>query len=467
MTSQKHKDKQSQVIVEDYYKKREKIQPRKVTGLFANLRIASVLTLLGLYYIFPWIQWNGHQAVLLDLPQRKFHYFGITFWPQDFFYLAVLLIIAALALFFFTTLAGRLWCGFACPQTVWTEVFLWIEEFIEGNRNKRLKLDNAPMDARKFRIRGTKHLVWIIFSLWTGFTFVGYFTPILELSASVASLALGGWEWFWIFFYGFATYGNAGWMREQVCIYMCPYARFQSAMFDNDTLVISYDEKRGEPRGARKRSTDLEKNSLGSCVDCTMCVQVCPTGIDIRDGLQYQCIGCAACIDICDDVMEKMGYEKGLIRYTTENTLEGKKTRILRPRIVVYAVILIGLIAALGVSIATRIPVELNIIRDRNALYREVENGLVENIYTLKVINKDEKPHHYDISVSGIEALEIIGLKDNEVSTGEVKEMIISIRVDPINLKSTSNELLFHIEAKDNNDIQLDQVARFLGPVVR
>ena len=327
MTSQKHDEKQSKVIVEEYYKKREKIQPRKVTGIFANLRIASVLTLLGLYYVFPWIQWNGHQAVLLDLPQRKFHYFGITFWPQDFFYLAILLIIAALALFFFTTLAGRLWCGFACPQTVWTEVFLWIEEFVEGNRNKRLKLDKAPMDARKFRIRATKHIIWIALSLWTGFTFVGYFTPIITLSSSVASLSLGGWEWFWILFYGFATYGNAGWMREQVCTYMCPYARFQSAMFDKDTLVISYDEKRGEPRGARKRTADLKDNNLGSCVDCTMCVQVCPTGIDIRDGLQYQCIGCAACIDICDDVMDKMGYEKGLIRYTTENTLDGKKNQ--------------------------------------------------------------------------------------------------------------------------------------------
>ena len=468
MATKNNDDKKSEEIVEDvFYEKRKKIQLRKVTGLFAKLRVTSVLALLGLYYIFPWIQWNGHQAVLLDLPQRKFHYFGVTFWPQDFFYLAILLIIAALALFFFTTLAGRLWCGFACPQTVWTEVFMWIEEFVEGNRNKRVKLDNAAMSAYKLRVRGSKHLIWILFSLWTGFTFVGYFTPILTLSDEVMTLSLGPWEWFWIFFYGFATYGNAGWMREQVCTYMCPYARFQSAMFDQDTLIISYDDIRGEPRGTRKRSADLEENNLGSCIDCTLCVQVCPTGIDIRDGLQYQCIGCAACIDVCDDVMDQMGYEKGLIRYTTENRLIGKETKILRPRVILYAVILLSIIIALGASIASRIPLDLNIIRDRNALYREVGYGLVENTYTLKVINMDMKPHIYDLDISGIDSLEVIDLKNEEVSSGEIQVMTISIRVDPINLKTSSSELLFHLEARDNKDLQIDQTARFLGPVSR
>ncbi|HBR98708.1 MAG TPA: cytochrome c oxidase accessory protein CcoG [Gammaproteobacteria bacterium] len=457
---------QTEFVVEEFYKKREKIQPRKVKGLFAKLRILGVALLLGLYYFLPWINLNGSQAVLLDLPARKFHFFGITFWPQDFFYLAVLLIIAALALFFFTTLAGRLWCGYACPQTVWTEVFMWIEHYVEGDRPQRLKLDKAPMTARKFRIRGTKHAIWVTFSLWTGFTFVGFFTPIRELGFSLADFSLGPWEWFWILFYSFATYGNAGWMREQVCTYMCPYARFQSAMFDKDTLIISYDTERGEPRGKRKRKLDYKSAGLGSCVDCTMCVQVCPTGIDIRDGLQYQCIGCAACIDVCDDVMERMGYEKGLIRYTTENTLEGKQTHILRPRMILYALVLTGMIIGLGVSIATRIPLELNIIRDRNALYREASNGLVENIYTLKVINMDEQSHHYSLDISGIQGLEVIGLKDEEIQSGEVKEMIISIRVDPIELKSTSTELLFHIEAVDNPDIQQDQKARFLGPLV-
>ncbi len=464
MASPKHDEQQSVLIVEEFYKKREKIQPRMVRGVFANLRIAGVLVLLGLYYIIPWIKWNDNQAVLLNLPERKFHFFGVTFWPQDFFYLAVLLIIAALALFFFTTLAGRLWCGYACPQTVWTEVFMWFEHMIEGDRNKRLKLDKAPMNARKFRIRATKHIVWILFSLWTGITFVGFFTPMEVLWEEIKTLSLGPWEWFWILFYSFATYGNAGWMREQVCIYMCPYARFQSAMFDKNTLIISYDEERGEPRGPRKRKADYREAGLGACVDCTMCVQVCPTGIDIRDGLQYQCIGCAACIDICDDVMDKMGYEKGLIRYTTENSLQGGSTKILRPRVILYALALTGLLLALGISVATRVPLELNIIRDRNALFREAGNGLIENIYTLKIINMDDQPHRYDIDVTGINELEVIGLNNELINSGEVREMIISIRVDPVELKSTSNEILFHIESQSNKDIQQDQTARFLGP---
>jgi len=221
--------------------------------------------LLGLYYILPWLRWGDHQAVLFDLPARKFYIFGLTFWPQDFIYLAWLLVIAALTLFFFTALAGRLWCGYACPQTVWTELFLWIERKVEGDRSKQMKLDKSAPSANKFRIKATKHTLWLLLSAWTGFTFVGYFTPIVELWGSLFALTLGPWETFWIIFYGFATYGNAGWMREQVCIYMCPYARFQSAMFDRDTLIISYDEKRGEPRGSRKRAIDHRAAGMGDC----------------------------------------------------------------------------------------------------------------------------------------------------------------------------------------------------------
>ncbi|NNF97026.1 MAG: cytochrome c oxidase accessory protein CcoG, partial [Halobacteria archaeon] len=355
---------------EEFYAKHQKIYPRKVTGIFATLRTLGILVLLGLYYIVPWLRWEGHQAVLFDLPARKFYVLGLTFWPQDFIYLAILLIIAALALFFFTALAGRLWCGFACPQTVWTEVFLRIERFIEGDRNKQMKLAKAPWSMRKVMLKVSTQFVWISFSAWTGFTFVGYFTPILELGQSLLNLSLGPWETFWIIFYSLATYGNAGFLREQVCIYMCPYARFQSAMFDQDTLIISYDEKRGDPRGSRKRNADPNTLGLGDCIDCTLCVQVCPTGIDIRDGLQYQCIGCAACIDICDDVMDKMGYAKGLIRYTTQNALKGTATHIVRPRMFVYGVLISAITIALFYSMITRMPLGLDIIRDRNALYR-------------------------------------------------------------------------------------------------
>jgi len=448
------------------YAKREKVYPREVHGLFATLRTTGLIVLMGIYYLLPWVQWQGQQAVLLDLPDRKFHFFEITFWPQDFIFLTALLIIAALSLFFFTALAGRLWCGYACPQTVWTEVFLWIERRIEGDRGRQMKLDKAPWSARKISIKGLKHFVWIALSLWTGYTFVGYFTPIRELGVSVMALQTGPWETFWILFYGFATYGNAGWLREQVCIYMCPYARFQSAMFDKDTMIISYDRERGEPRGPRKKSADRAELSLGDCVDCTICVQVCPTGIDIRDGLQYECIGCAACVDACDDVMDRMGYPRGLIRYTTENALEGKPTRILRPRVLVYGLILLLLLSSVVYGIATRVPLDLDVIRDRNTLYRETPDGLVENVYTLKLLNMDRDDHVYSLSVSGLEGARMkLDNPDLRVAAGEVAEVTARLQAAPERLESGSNEVYFTLTARDDASLTATQEARFVGPV--
>lgn len=455
-------------IQQKLYAKRGKIYPRQVQGVFARLRITGVLVLLGLYYLVPWFSWGDRQAVLFDLPARKFYIFGLTFWPQDFIYLAFLLIIAALALFFFTTLAGRLWCGYACPQTVWTEVFLWMESLVEGDRSRQMKLDKAPMSLRKFYLKSVKHTMWIMFSLFTGFVFVGYFTPIFELWENTLSWSLGSWEVFWVFFYGLATYGNAGWLREQVCIYMCPYARFQSAMFDYDTLVIAYDEDRGDPRGSRKRDVDLKQAGLGDCINCTLCVQVCPTGIDIRDGLQYECIGCAACIDVCDDVMEKMDYEKGLIRYTTENAIHGKEARILRPRVIIYAVAMFSMIAGLAYAINHRIPLELDIIRDRNALYRETDEGLVENVYTLKLINMDEVKHEYNLSATGIEGMELIrDGKEIVLQPGEVVSLTLQVRVDPVNLKRSSTGINFSLQSKTNPDINTSHIGKFIGPVIK
>jgi cytochrome c oxidase accessory protein FixG len=453
---------------DEIYAKREKIYPREVHGIFRNLRILGVVVLLGLFYGVAWLSWDGHQAVLFDLPDRKFHIFGLTFWPQDFFYFAWLLVIAALALFFFTALAGRLWCGYACPQTVWTDVFLWIERKVEGSRNKQMKRDKGGMTAEKFRLKATKHLIWLLFSLYTGFTFVGYFTPIRELAVSMWNFALGPWETFWVFFYGFATYGNAGWMREQVCIYMCPYARFQSAMFDKDTLVISYDEARGEPRGSRKRGSDPKQSGLGDCIDCTLCVQVCPTGIDIREGLQYQCIGCAACIDVCDQVMDKMDYPKGLVRYTTENAMQGKHTHMARPRTIMYTVLLGLLSFGLIYAISQRMPLELDIIRDRNSLYRETSEGLVENVYTLKIINMDKQEHRYNLTVSGKEGLQLV-MKDSlvRVAAGEVLSLPVSVRADPIVLERAASEIKFTLTATGDPDLSRTEKARFLGPVLR
>lgn len=447
------------------FAKHQKVYPRAVHGLFARWRVLGVVCLLGIYYILPWISWNERQAVLFDLPHRQFHIFGLTFWPQDFIYLTIFLIIAAVALFFFTALAGRIWCGYACPQTVWTEIFLWMERKIEGTRNQQIKLDGAKWSWRKLRIKFTKQFAWIAFSAFTGFTFVGYFTPIIELWQSLANFSLGPWEGFWIGFYGLATYGNAGFLREQVCTYMCPYARFQSAMFDSNTLIIAFDESRGEPRGSRSRQTNYQAQGLGDCINCTLCVQVCPTGIDIRDGLQYECIGCAACIDVCDDVMEKMDYPKGLIRYTTQNGLAGQPTRLLRPRIVMYSLLLAVLIIGLAFLLSTRKPIQLEVMRDRNTLYNETSDGLVENIFTLKILNMDKVKHNYTVHLTGLEEAHT-SLKGNLISVepGEVRSVPIAVQIDPVHLDRVSYTVYFVLQSKTNAQLTTKHKSRFIGP---
>ncbi|MES2482740.1 MAG: cytochrome c oxidase accessory protein CcoG, partial [Pseudomonadota bacterium] len=378
------------------YEAHKKVYPRAVTGRFARWRWAVVALTQLVFYGLPWLQWGERQAVLFDLASRRFYLLGYVLYPQDFIYLTGLLVISALSLFLFTAVAGRLWCGFACPQTVYTEIFMWIERHIEGDRNARMRLDAAPMSAVKLAKKGSKHFVWIALSLWTGLTFVGYFTPIAELVMSILRNAMGPWEIFWVLFYGFATYGNAGFMREQVCKYMCPYARFQGAMFDKDTLIVSYDTERGEPRGTRGRKDDFKAKGLGSCIDCDLCVQVCPTGIDIRKGLQYECIGCAACADVCDTVMDKMHYPRGLIRFTTQNALAGHWNasqvwrRVLRPRVLLYSVVLGALTLGLLFSLVMRTPLKVDVVRDRAALSRIVAGGQIENVYRLQVMNATE-----------------------------------------------------------------------------
>lgn len=452
-------------VVNDLYAAHEKVYPRQVHGVFAAARVAAVVVLLGTYYVLPWIQYGGRQAVLFDLPQRKFHLFSITLWPQDLALLAGLLIVAALTLFFFTTLAGRLWCGYACPQTVWTETFLWIERVIEGDRAKRMRLDRAPPSARKHAAKALKHTIWIVFSLWSGFTFVGYFTPIVSLGGSVMRMDLGAWPAFWTLFYGFATYGNAGWMREQVCLYMCPYARFQSAMFDADTLIISYDAGRGEPRGGRSRTAAAAQHGLGDCVDCTLCVQVCPTGIDIRDGLQYQCIGCAACIDACDRVMSKMNYPKGLIRYTTQHALAGENTRLLRPRVVLYGVVLLSMFAALGIGLFSRSTLELDVMRDRSALFELTQDGFVENVYTLKVVNKSEHAREVVVTARGIEGIVLlVDAGVHNIPPGAVQDLALRVRAPSDSLDKQSTQFRFVVRDAATS-AEVSESARFVGPM--
>jgi cytochrome c oxidase accessory protein FixG len=448
------------------YESAKKIYPREIGGRFADLSKLATISLLGIFYAIPWFNWDERQAVLFDLPARKFYLIGLTLWPQDFPYLALLLIIAALSLFFFTALAGRLWCGFACPQTVWTEIFIWMEQLTEGTRSQRMKLDKAPWSWNKLRRKGSKQFLWITFSIWTGFTFVGYFTPIRELGAEMIALNVGGWTLFWGFFYGFATYGNAGYMREQVCKYMCPYARFQSAMFDKDTLIISYDENRGEPRGGRKRSVDPKEAGLGDCIDCYLCVQVCPTGIDIREGLQYECIACAACIDACDSIMDKMDYPRGLVRYTTEHAVHNETTHVLRPRMFVYATLLLLLCVGLVTSMATRTPIILDVIRDRNALYRELPNDIIENIYTIKVINQSDDARSFVLAVTGVEGISLDGVGDGDmvhVDGGGVFSLPVRARVHRDNAYGIM-AIQFSVTATDDEGVSIQEDSRFLGP---
>ena len=449
---------------DSYYVAHEKIHPREVAGRYARLRVLSAWVLLGLFYAGPWVEWHQRQAVLFDLPARKFYIFSLVLWPQDFIFLTGLLIIAALTLFFVTALAGRLWCGYACPQTVWTEVFLWMERVTEGSRTERIKLDRASWGAGKLGRKALKQFLWVSFALWTGITFVGYFTPIRTLLVEIANFSVGPWEAFWTLFYGFATYGNAGYLREQVCKYMCPYARFQSAMFDRDTLIITYDAERGEPRGARRRGTDPRAAGLGSCIDCTWCVQVCPTGIDIRKGLQIECIACAACIDACDTVMDKMGDARGLIRYTTQNALERKPSRILRPRILVYGALLLALMTAFGTALVLRKQVDVDVIRDRNALYRLLDDGRVENVYNVKILNKTEAPHRFVVAVSGEGALALDPPAPRfEVAGGEVFPVALRVR-RPAYEPLGSQTIRFSVAAEDAPSLQADSEARFIAP---
>jgi cytochrome c oxidase accessory protein FixG len=425
------------VQVISLYVSEKKIYARSVEGWYSNWRWALVWVTQLLFYGVPWLQWNGRQGILFDLVERRFYIGGLLFLPQDFIYFAGLLIVCAYGLFLFTAVAGRLWCGYACPQTVYTEIFTWLERKIEGDRVARMKLDAAPWGFNKVARKASKQVSWLAVGLWTGFTFVGYFTPIRWLSSEVMNLSLGPWEAFWILFYGFATYGNAGYLREQVCKYMCPYARFQSAMFDKDTLIISYDAERGEPRGSRPKSADPRALNKGSCIDCGLCVQVCPTGIDIRKGLQYECIGCAACVDVCDGVMDKMNYPRGLVRYDTQNGLAQHLTprqrwsRVFRPRVLGYGAIFLLIISGLTFSLITRHQFRVDVLRDRGVMARMVQDGRIENVYRLQIMNSSEAHQTYRITVEGLPGLEVVHRLNIALGPAEMRWVPISLQIPP------------------------------------
>jgi cytochrome c oxidase accessory protein FixG len=442
------------------------IHTRSFTGLFRTLRVAGAAVLFLAFFGTVWLNWGGRQAVLWDLAESKFHIFGATFWPQDFILLSALLIICAFGLFAITVFAGRVWCGYTCPQSSFTWLFMWCEKVTEGERNQRIKLHAAPWSLNKLARRSAKHTLWLGISVLTGLTFVGYFTPIRPLALELLTWQMGGVSLFWVLFFTAATYINAGWLREAVCMHMCPYARFQSVMFDKDTLTISYDAARGEHRGPRKRDVTPADVGLGDCIDCQLCVQVCPTGIDIRDGLQMECIGCAACIDACDSIMDKMGYARGLVSYTSEHQLQGGKTHLLRPRLIGYSAVLLVMIAALVVALVGRPMVSLDVTKDRG-MFRENSQGLIENIYSLKVINKTQQRQDYRLALVDAEGFVLQGKTELSLAPGEISDVPVSVALLADKPASSSQTLRFKVTDVDEPWIYSAADSRFVAPMNR
>ena len=448
-----------------------KVYPRSVDGPFTRWRWFFVWLTQIVFYGICWIPWEGRQAVLFDLDARKFYLFDLVLWPQDTIYLVMLMIIGALALFLFTAVAGRLWCGYSCPQTVYTEIFLWMEKKIEGDRAQRIKLDAQPLHARKLAIKGAKHLAWSLFALWTGITFVGYFVPIRELLGELLAFSAGAWSVFWVLFYGGMTYGNAGFLREQMCRQICPYARFQFVMLDPDTLIIAYDTQRGDPRGARPKGTDPKAAGLGDCVDCGICVQVCPTGIDIREGLQNECIGCAACIDACDQVMDKLNYPRGLIRYSTENAIAQRYTldtvirRAIRPRVLIYALLLGALAIGTAWSLATRPVLRVEIQKDdRTALAREADDGQIENTFRLRILNAGHAPRRLQVSLLQDQGLQLAGETALTIPAGEYGALTLSVRAEPGSLPQGPNRIDFKVSDPQDASLSATEKSKFWMP---
>lgn len=446
------------------YNPRDRIYIRAVKGLHQTLRRNIGFVFMAAFMLLPWLQFHGQQAILLDIVEQKFYIFGMTLWPQDFTILAWIFVIAAFALFFVTTFYGRVWCGYLCPQTVWTFIFMWFEEKFQGTRNQRMKLDQDPWTLSKIVKKGLTHFSWLAFSLLTALIFVGYFTPVDQLFIQFFTFEASFWAVVSVWFFAFCTYGNAGWMREIMCTHICPYARFQSAMFDKDTFTVTYDAKRGEGRGPRSRKdTEYKTRGLGDCIDCNLCVHVCPTGIDIRNGLQYECINCGACIDACDDTMDKMGYAKGLISYTTEHSLEGKTTKVVRGKLVGYFMVLVAVCAAFAWTLVVRKPVVMDIVRDRGSLFRETDEGLIENTYTLKVINKSQLEQTYQLSVQGLDQAQWLGEKQLTIKGGETANLPISLSLDPVDAKRPVLEIEFVLQDNDEPDIRLTQSSKFFS----
>ena len=426
---------------------KKRVHPRFVTGFYQNIRVVSMYFLLGLFLILPWIRYGGHQAVWFDFPDSRIVLFGATFLPQDVYVFAFFFMVAAFLLFMVTVYAGRVWCGYACPQTIWTHLYQHVEKWVEGDRNKRMKLDKQPWNAEKVMKRAVVYLIWLIFSFVTAITFVSYVVGTDYLVS--APFAWSNLTWVFLFIFTFATFANAGYMREHFCIHICPYGRFQSVMFDKDTLIVSYDYKRGEPRGAQKKGK--EDPNLGDCINCLMCVQVCPTGIDIRDGLQVECIQCAACVDACNEIMDKVGKPRGLVRYNTERQLvENEPSKFLRPRLFAYSTV-ITLLIGVVYFLSGCVPLEIECRRDRNQLSSINTRGLVENTYIVKITNKTQQPHEYAVTLAPQKGLTMESrFKNIPLEAGESYDFPVSVVGDPEAISKGSTPIQMQVVSVDD-----------------
>ncbi|MES9859075.1 MAG: cytochrome c oxidase accessory protein CcoG [Sedimenticola sp.] len=446
----------------------ETIHAKRVAGKWRNLKwIANAFWVL--FFLGPYLRLGDRQAVLFDIPNRQFHLGGFTILPQDLWMLSLLLLFFAILLAVITAMAGRVWCGFFCFQTVWTDLFTWIEETLEGVPAKRRKMEKAPWSLSKVGIKGTKHILWLLISVWTGIAFVSWFVDAYQLLGDFFSFNLGSTATLTIALFTGGTYGLAGFLREQTCLWLCPYARIQAVMVDNATAVPTYDFHRGEPRGRIKKKGNSEVHPQGDCVDCDQCVAVCPTGVDIRHGQQEGCIMCALCIDACDNVMTKLERPTGLIRYESLDVLNGKEERplIKRPRVWIYTFVLLLSVGGIGYGLSALDAIEINVIRDRLPLYVMQSDGSIQNRYTVKILNKMTADMEVVITAKGPEGLIMIGA-DKAVTSrhGKVTPQTVFIRVPPDKLNAESVPITFRAEGSDAQGMLFvsERASVFIGP---
>lgn len=444
------------------YKSESPVYVRKQKGRYQRIRQLTGLMFVMVFILLPWINYQGNQAILFDIGKQQFHIFSQTFFPQDFTLLAGLLIVSCYLLFFVTTWLGRIWCGYVCPQTVWTFSFIWVEEWLEGSRNQRIKRDKQPKTLDTVARKSAKHVVWGLMAFLTATTFMSYFLPTRELYLDLIALNWTGLTTFWVLFFTVCTYGNAGWLREKMCIYMCPYSRFQSAMFDKNTLLIAYDKLRGENRGRRKRKDNPKELGLGDCVDCNLCVEVCPVGIDIRNGLQYECINCGACADACDQTMTQFNYAKGLISYTSENALLGKKAKLLRPKIIGYGILSILAMIFMIYTIQVRVPIEFSVLRDRGSLFQVDFHDNVTNGYLLKITNKSQLDRHFNVSVLD-NNVSLSADKNILIKAGEIASVPVHLTMTPDDIKERVSEVSLQVSVSDMSEVKAVTKTKFFS----